>query len=204
MENYLWGVFLTLFCWEHHLKLARVFQDLFLATVPHNSSILELASGHGAWGVWALTECPSCSLVGIDLSPASVKIARGLAKAAGVTERSEHREGDAMTLASQPSFESAICGFVVEHLDQPELLFEALASQVVPGGRVFLTGALTAAQEDHVYEFQRESELVQMAEQAGFRVVMSLSEGPEKTPRSRIYLPRSQALIMERKRGRFW
>jgi hypothetical protein len=66
------------------------------------------------------------------------------------------------------------------------------------GGRAFVTGALTAAQIDHIYEFRHESELVQMAELTGLRVLQTCSTNPRRTlPRAR-FVPRSMALLLEK------
>ncbi len=204
MEEYLWGVYLTFFLWPHHLRLARFFEERYLPRITPGSRILELAFGHGGWGQWALTETENTTLTGVDISESSVEIARALAHSSKLAPRTEYRQGDALSLAEKPSFDQAICGFVIEHLEQPHLLYEALASHLRPGGILFLTGALTAAQEDHIFEFVRESELVTMAEVAGFRALETVSEGPSRTLPKAKYLPRSMALILQRRRGPHW
>lgn len=204
MEEYLWGVFLTTFLWPHHLVLAGFYEDVFLPHLAPNSKIVELAFGHGGWGLWALSQTDNTSLVGIDIAASSVQIASGLARAAKLEQRAHYQQGDALSPASEPTFDAGICGFVVEHLEQPQLLFESLASRIYPGGHLFLTGALTAAQEDHIFEFVRESELLIMAEDAGFRVLATSSQGPARTLPKAKYLPRSMALHLQRRTGKFF
>ena len=201
MADYLWGVFLTTFLWPHHLKIARLYEEEFLPALTPGTEILELAFGHGGWGIWALSQTGGTKLTGIDIAESSVTIARGLANSAGVSDRAEYSQGDALRPAKTADFTAAICGFVVEHLEQPQLLFQALASHLRPGSKLFLTGALTAAQEDHIFEFRRESELLILAEEAGFRVLQTLSEGPQRTLPNAKYLPRSMALLLERRSG---
>jgi hypothetical protein len=65
---------------------------------------------------------------------------------------------------------------------------------------VFITTALTAAETDHIYEFRRESEVLLLAEEAGFRVVASLSATPLVDRGAALYIPRSMALSLQ-KRG---
>ena len=70
-----------------------------------------------------------------------------------------------------------------------------------PGGFAFITGALTAAQVDHIYEYRYESELVAMCENAGLRVLETLSANPLRTlPKAR-FLPRSMALFVQKRRN---
>jgi SAM-dependent methyltransferase len=203
MDEYLWGVYLSFFLWPHHLRLARFFEERFLPRIAPGSRLIELAFGPGQWGQCTLLGSNGTTLVGVDIAPSSQAIATRLAAAAGLSSRVDYRQGDALEPALTPEFEVGICGFVMEHLEQPQRLFAAMASHLKPGSLCFMTGALTAAQEDHVYEFRRESEIVVMAEQAGFRLLECQSEGPLRTlPKAR-FLPRSMAVLLQRRRGEF-
>jgi SAM-dependent methyltransferase len=204
MDRYLWGVYLTFFLWPHHLRLARFFEERFLPRVPVGSRILELAFGPGQWGQSTLLGTEDTRLTGIDIAQSSIDIASALGRVAGLHDRLSYRLGDALKPAEQAEFDVGICGFVMEHLEDPQKLFDALASHLKPGGLCFMTGGLTCAQEDHVYEFRFESEIVLMAEKAGFRLLECASEGPPRTfPKAR-FLPRSMAVLLQRRRGEFW
>lgn len=204
MTDYLWGVYLTLFAWPHHLTLAKLYEETFLPRIKPGDHIIELAFGHGGWGLWALSATTDTQLTGVDISPSSVKMASSLAQASGLSQRTSYSQGDALVTPTAATAQVGICGFVIEHLSEPHKLLEALAGHIEPGGWLFLTGALTAAQEDHIFEFLRESEIMMMAEKAGFRVTETISAGPPRTfPKAR-FLPRSMALIMQRCRQDTW
>ena len=97
--------------------------------------------------------------------------------------------------------DGVICSFLVEHLERPEQLFAVVNHLLRPRGLAFVTGALTAAQVDHIYEFRHESELVRLCEDHGLRVLSTLSVGPKRLlPRAR-FLPRSMALIVQKRIG---
>lgn len=201
MDDYLWGVFLTNFLWAHHMELSRVFRDRFVRRLPDNAKVLEIAPGHGGWGVWLLTEAPTASVEAYDISPSSIAIATSISRAAGVGDRASYTRRNALELGSLPAGtkDACICSFLIEHLEEPRRLVEVMAHHVRPGGRAWLSGALTAAQVDHIYEFTHESELVVMAESCGFRVVETMSVAPQRLlPRAR-YLPRSMGLLLERR-----
>lgn len=200
MDDYLWGVFLTNFLWAHHMELSLFFRDRFLARLPGMAKIVEIAPGHGGWGVWALTNRPDARLTGFDISPSSMAIAARVADAAGVSGRAAYVLRDALDLGSMPhaSADALICSFLIEHLERPEKLLEVIAHLLEPGARGFLTGALTAAQVDHIYEFRRESELVAMCERHGLRVLESLSVNPRRTLPGARFIPRSMGLVVQR------
>lgn len=201
MDDYLWGVFLTNFLWSHHMELSLFFRDRFVARLPAAAEILEIAPGHGGWGVWALCNRPDARLHGFDISPSSVEIANLVAGAAGVRDRATYSLRDALDLGAMPraSADAVICSFLIEHLERPERLVEVIAHLLRPDGRAYLAGALTAAQVDHIYEFRRESELVALCEKYGLRALETMSVSPLRTlPRAR-FLPRSMGLVLQRR-----
>ena len=203
MDDYLWGVFITNFCWSHHMELSLFFRDRFLARLPGAPAIVEIAPGHGGWGVWALTNRPDARLQGFDISPSSIAIASSIATAAGVRDRVTYTERNALDLATMPraSADAVICSFLIEHLEDPGLLVANIANLLKPGARAYLAGAITAAQTDHIYEFKNESDLVLLCEQHGLRVVETLSVNPKRTLPKAKHLPRSMGLILERRPG---
>lgn len=206
MDHYLWGVYLTNFLWAHHMELSLFFRDRFLSRLPPSPSLLEIAPGHGGWGVWALHHLPDATLRGFDISPSSIFIASRISRAAGVGGRVTYEERNALDLDQLEGScaDAIICSFLIEHLETPARLFENIAHLLKPGAWGYLSGALTAAQVDHIYEFRRESELVTMAEEAGLRVVETMSTSPRRIlPRAR-QLPRSMGMVFQRKTQEHW
>jgi len=206
MDDYLWGIYLTNFLWAHHLEITKLYEERYLPQVAPNANLVEIAPGHGGWGVLALDRLPEAKLTGYDISPSAMVIARSIAEAAGVGDRAKYEEKDALNLQEVPAeiADACVCGFVVEHLEDPQKLFRVIAHLLKPHGTAFITGALTAAQIDHIYEFRNESELVLMCEVEGLRVTDSLSVAPRRTLPNARYLPRSQALIVQKKAGEIW
>jgi 2-polyprenyl-3-methyl-5-hydroxy-6-metoxy-1,4-benzoquinol methylase len=201
MSNYLWGVYLTNFLWAHHMELCLFFEDRFLTRLEDCASIVEIAPGHGGWGIWALSRLNDARLQGYDISSSSIKIARQLADSAGVKERARYIEKNALELpeTADGSADACICSFLVEHLEEPEKLFAIIADFLKPNAKAYISGALTAAQIDHIFEFRHESEIVLLCEKYGLRLLESVSVNPRRTlPKAR-FLPRSQAVIVEKR-----
>jgi len=197
MDNYLWAVYLSNLLWAHHVEISLFFEDRFLPRLSPGARLVEIAPGHGGWGVWALACVPESRMEGYDISPSSIAIARSLAQAAGCDGRASYTEQDALDLARADgrSADAVICCFLAEHLEQPERLFGVIGHLLRPGGLAMVTAALTAAQVDHIYEFRCESELVLLCENAGLRVLQALSAAPRRTLPGARFLPRSMALL---------
>lgn len=201
MESYLLGIYLTNFLWAHHTEICLFYRDYFLKRLSADSELVEIAPGHGGWGTWALSVLPKAHLKGFDISPASIGIATGVSGAAGFSDRATYQLRDALDLQqlTPESADAVICSFVIEHLEKPAQLFAVVHHLLKPRGLGFITGALTAAQVDHIYEFRYESELIKMCEEHGLRLIGSLSVGPKRTFRNAQFLPRSMALIVQKR-----
>jgi ubiquinone/menaquinone biosynthesis C-methylase UbiE len=201
MSGYLWGIYLTNFLWAHHTEISIFYRDYFLTKLSPSADLVEVAPGHGGWGAWALNVLPHARLQGFDISSSSIEIATMVAAAAGCGDRASYTERNALDLRQIPArcADGVICSFLVEHLEQPEQLFAVVEHLLKPRGFAFITGALTAAQVDHIYEFCHESELVRLCEDHGLRVLSTLSAGPKRLLPKATFMPRSMALIVQKR-----
>ncbi|MBL8826041.1 MAG: class I SAM-dependent methyltransferase [Planctomycetaceae bacterium] len=203
MDDYLWGVYLTNFLWAHHTEIILFFTERYLKRLDDVQTLIEIAPGHGGWGAYALKHLPQTRLVGYDIAPSSIEIATQIMNAAGFANRARYELKDALNLevVEANSADAVICNFLIEHLERPEKLMAVINHLLKPGQKAFLTGALTAAQIDHIYEFRYESELVKLAEDNGLRVLETFSGGPRRTLPNAKFLPRSMALIMQKRQN---
>ena len=81
-------------------------------------------------------------VLGVDLTPAMIEIARREAAAAGV-DNARFALGDATALdAPDASFDGAIARFTIHHVPLPARLIEEMARVVRPGGHVVLADHL--------------------------------------------------------------
>jgi len=203
MKDYHWGVFVTTFAWEHHLSIFEFFHRTFLAPLGRlqgRGRLLDLGCGSGIWSLTALGDLPGWSSTMVDISETTVALTAQTIRTAGYSARTELHCRDALAPAAGGPYDAAVSFFLLEHLEAPRLLLRTLAGAVPAGARVFITTALTAAETDHIYEFRRESEVLLLAEEAGFRVVASLSATPLVDRGAARYIPRSMALSLQ-KRG---
>ena len=198
MEAYLWGVCFANVLRPHHVELGVHWETRFLSRLQPGASIIEIAPGHGAWGLLALDHVSGSSLRGFDISETSIATSKAMARVAGFSDRTSYELRDALDLESLESqcADAVICSFVLEHLEQPEKIFAAVRHLLRPNGLAFVTGGLESAQVDHIYEFHRESELVLMAESQGCRVLETASFHPSRGLRNARFLPRSMTLLV--------
>ena len=205
MEFYHWGVFVSTFAWEHHIKIYDLYRNSFLAYLnPEGGSLLDLGSGSGIWSFLTTYFSPQWISQGIDISEKSVELSTKMALSSGLNTKVTFKTYDALKYKGNKKYNAAISCFLMEHLEKPQLLLRNMASNLATKGYAFITAALTAAEIDHISEFHRESEIVLMAEEAGFRVISMYSAAPPSHPDSYRFLPRSLALILQKRKNDIW
>lgn len=199
MRDYYWGVFAILFSWSHYVELMEFYLTRFVPKLQ-SGTLIEIAPGHGAWGVLAVTNCEGLTLLGMDISPTSIELCPKMAAGAGVGDRCFYQLGDA-TKIEHPSagYDSAICSFLLEHLEDPGKFLSDFGASLRPGALAFVTLALTAAQTDHIYEFKSVSEGVRFAEAADFELIECLVAQPKRLLTGARFVPRVQAMILRKK-----
>jgi SAM-dependent methyltransferase len=204
MSKYHWGVYVATFAWPHHIRIHKFFEREFLPLLGNQGRLVDIGSGSGVWSKFALSARPDWLGVGVDISETSVRMANDMAGATGLASRLTYIVGDALDWRADPPADAAISSFLLEHLEEPRHLFVSLAANLAPAGHAFVTCALTASEIDHIAEFRRESELVLMAEEAGFRVVTYVSSPPSSvSPKTRL-VPRSMAMLLQKRIHDTW
>ena len=205
MDTYHWGVLVTMFAWWHHLRIYGFYRDHFLPLAAgRNPRILDLGAGSGVWHILALQRLADAMVTAVDISRHSISLARETAEKGGLGDRITHIEGDAVSIAFPQPFDLGICCLLMEHLEAPEKLLPNLAKNLKERGYAFVTAALTAAEIDHISEFRRESEIISMAEDAGFRVIAALSSAPDHLGEDIRFLPRVLALVLQKRANDLW
>ena len=205
MEFYHWGVFVSTFAWEHHIKIYDLYRNSFLPYLdPEGGRLLDLGSGSGIWSFLTTYFSPQWISQGIDISEKSVELSTKMALSSGLNTKVTFKTYDALKYKGNKKYNAAISCFLMEHLEKPQLLLQNMASNLETKGYAFITAALTAAEIDHISEFHRESEIVLMAEEAGFRVISMYSAAPPSHPDSYRFLPRSLALILQKRKNDIW
>ncbi len=108
-----------------------------LADIKPNSKVLDIATGIGEPAITAANRVGNSGYVlATDLSPQMLSIAKERAKSRSLDNRMEFREGDAETIALQPStFDSALCRWGLMFLPNIEAGLSNTYKSLVDGGR---------------------------------------------------------------------
>lgn len=199
MADYYAVLLMTQFLWPHHLEIVRFFSNRFVPLLADDCRILEMAPGHGFYGRLVLEQKARAQLLGVDISPFSITLARWSAADEGLAGRARYQLGDVLH-GDQfvPGCNVVIAGELLEHLDQPRLLMESISRQLTVGGRAFVTAAITAAQVDHVYEFKSEADVYALFQDLPLKVVDHLLVAPKTIRPGTTRVPRVLAMILQR------
>lgn len=101
----------------------------------HPVRVLDVGSGPGDLTVEIARRLPGASLVGVDLAPAMIDVARANALAAGFASRIRFELADAARLPLEDaSIDLVVSSLSLHHWDQPAAVFAELRRVLRPGG----------------------------------------------------------------------
>jgi len=195
---YMWAAILIYAVWPSMVNHIAMFRDEFLRRLPKNATVLELAAGHGVLSLLAAEERPDIHVEGVDISHPAIAVANRLLSVSGHTGRVCFSVSDAVNADSATAhgkYQGVISAMLAEHLPDPVPLFKVISHRIAPDGLVFFSTAIESPQRDHVFEYNHESQPLQMAEAAGMRVTRLVSDAGAAAPGSR-FLPRATAMIL--------
>ena len=146
----------------------------------------EVGVGTGLYSRIILQDTPDISGAGFDISEHSKAFAENHLRAFGLDARYTIRLEDVRENISGNEFPWLVCVEVLEHLEDPAAFLKTLRKMLAPGGRAFITAALNAADEDHIYLYTDTAQIVEQLTGAGFFVEQSFYNAA--------YLPASAGL----------
>lgn len=198
MVPYMWAAILIYPFWPSMVSHIAMFRDDFVKRLPRNATVCELAAGHGVLSLLAAEERPDIQVEGTDISPPAVAVANRLLAVSGHAGRVRFTVKDALNgddRGGDGKCQGIISAMLAEHLSDPKPLFKAISHLISQDGIVFFSTALESPQRDHVFEYNQESQPLQMAETAGLRVSRLVSDAGA-TPHGSRFLPRSTGMIL--------
>ena len=165
---------------------AAALAELLLQDQPSPRRALDVAAGHGLFGIELARRVPNLEVTALDW-PAVLAVARDHAKAAQVSERYHTLPGNAFDVPLGDGWDLVILANFLHHFDAPTntALLRRVHRSLAPAGRVVLVefvpnddrvtpptvaqfglSMLTTTPKGDVYTF---AELRTMLEEAGFR-----------------------------------
>lgn len=199
MVPYMWAAILIYAFWPSMVNHLALFRNNFLRRLPPNARVLELACGHGVLSLLAAEERQDIQVEGVDISPPAIAVADRLLTVSGHSGRVRFATKDALRTdgaAGRDGYHGIISAMLAEHLPEPRPLFSAMGRMVSKDGLVYFSTAIESAQRDHVYEYNQESQPLEMAEAAGLRAAWLVSDAGRARAGAR-FLPRATAMILQ-------
>ena len=115
----------------------RPFAKRVLAQVPLGGRVLDLGTGPGLMPIYWASERPDIEVVGVDLSPAMLDLARAEADRAGVAARVRFIQADAAdTGLASGSFDVVACHYMLHHFADPAPVLHEMQRLARPDGVV--------------------------------------------------------------------
>ena len=151
--------------WYDHYMAPGVFKVLetdlhgrFLERVGPGSRVLDVGCGGGQHAVHMASRRPDLHVTGVDLSPELVRRARRLAAKAGVADRVEFVEGDALNLAfGDQDFDHVYSAGSIKHWPDQRRGLEECLRVLRPGGRFLVMEADRSCRFSDVRSWTRDT-----------------------------------------------
>jgi len=193
-DYYLVGLYLTYILWPHQYELLSFFIENFITPYNGNGKLSEWGIGHGLLSLTALNRWKNTHLLGYDISPYSLNFAQKILSQAGHND-TELKLGDVIETPLDQKCDYIICGELLEHVANPEGLLRKASDCLLSGGKLFLTTAINAPQEDHIVLFRSLSEVVELLEQSFSILTYDVSTHPNREKDSNP--PQVAAFVLE-------
>jgi ubiquinone/menaquinone biosynthesis C-methylase UbiE len=116
---------------------AQTITSLLDASPQESLKVLDIAAGHGVFGITIAERYPRAEIVAVDWK-AVLAVAEENARAAGVHDRYRTSPGDAFTVDVGSGYDAALVTNFLHHFDQPTCtaFLRKMHSALKPGGRV--------------------------------------------------------------------
>ncbi len=172
MTNYLLGIALSLFIWEHHYLMHSFYKEV-LAQNTEKKNFLEVGSGHGLFLLEMLNIInPTNNIDVVDISSTSLKITKSIISTVKPEKINNINfiESDINLYKTDKKYDFITMGEVLEHVDNPLSILKSLHSLLSDDGELFVTTCANCPIIDHVYLFNNIDEIKDLINKAGFRI----------------------------------
>jgi SAM-dependent methyltransferase len=170
---YLPGLLLSHYLWPHHYRQLQFFHRVMNPLIRNCAAptFSDIGPGTGFYSRRFLEENDKAEGWAFDISESSLEYSRMHASAFEVGDRFHLENRNVITDPGSVRRPFLICVEVLEHLEDPLGFLRAIREMLEPGGHGFITAAVTAANEDHIYLYSSGDDVGNQLEQAGFRIL---------------------------------
>ena len=181
--RYLPGQYLSHYIWPHHQRMLQHFVKVLLPKIEGDVSMFyEVGVGCGMYSQKTLEVLHSAKGIGFDISDYALEFTYRLVDAHKFSNRYSTCNQNIITDTPKTQADFVICQEVLEHLENPQEMVNALYRATLPGGWGYITAAVNAAHTDHIYLYRSPEEVKLQIESARWEIVdIQIEESyPEK------------------------
>jgi 2-polyprenyl-3-methyl-5-hydroxy-6-metoxy-1,4-benzoquinol methylase len=176
MSLYLPGILLSHYLWPHHYRQKEFCEVSFIRDIQRarDQTFWDVGIGTGFYSRLVLEKAPDAVGRGYDISEYSKRYTEMQVRKFGFHSRYSVTLRDVIhdTPREQASFLVSV--EVLEHLEDPLSFLRALRQMLKPGGKAFVTAAITAPNEDHIYLYNNSEEVLEHLRKADFKLEQCL------------------------------
>jgi len=186
--QYLVGLYLSYVFWPNHFELISFYSDNYFPLLEDPANLLDLGTGPGINTVLARDRFPKLAITGVDISPYAITMTRHM------HDISAGRGDGKLVLCrsdatkwlrnSDDRFDAVVMAGLLEHLEVPGQILEAIVDVIKPGGLVFATTATHSAFYDHSTVFRSVEEIENLIGSYGFDIKESKQVATYGNPNS--------------------
>ena len=172
MQRYMHGLLFSHVLWFMHLSSLNFFLGRLAARVQPGGRIMEVGSGHGLLIYLALTRLGMSEAVAWDISPISLEQTKAALGLLGLGDRARYEIQDMHKVAPDgEQFDLIVLSHLLEHLEQPVAALQSIRSAIKKDGVLVVHIPLNAPMPDHLQLLDDPSQVIEMIEAGGFRVL---------------------------------
>lgn len=169
---YLPGILLSNYLWPHHYRQIQFLKSCFLRDLRNSEEAFfyDVGIGTGFYSRYLLESVPGARGIGFDISDFSIQYTRRQIEAYNCQSRYQVLKQNVITEPISDAAPFLISVEVLEHLEEPLPFLKALRRMLKPGGKAFITAAITAPNADHIYLYRNAEEVIVQLKEAGFKL----------------------------------
>jgi hypothetical protein len=170
---YLPGILLSHYLWPHHYRQLQFFNRVMVPVVQSHlaPTFCDIGPGTGFYSRRLLESSHRAEGWAFDISKSSLEYSKMQTDAFGVGRRYHLENRNVITEPTARRWPFLICVEVLEHLENPLAFLGAIKGMLEVNGKGFITAAVTAANEDHIYLYSSGDEVAAQLEEAGFKIL---------------------------------
>jgi hypothetical protein len=198
MHEYLPGLQLSHYLWPHHYRQLKYFDQAFAEPMRLAAAkeFIEVGIGTGLYSQRLLRQVPDSEGIGFDISASSKAFAEFQMNAFGVQSRYQIKLTDFAGERLNTPTEWLVCVEVLEHLDDPLSFLAVLRKALKMGGSGFITTAINAAHEDHIYLYRSAQAVADQILGAGFTIEQYFLATAYAPPNVGVQVPEAVAFVV--------